>query len=205
MPLQSCRPGVGIRIHGNDLIRGFLTTSLEEGLTDLLREHRLRYPHIQIQDVYKLLHQAVFGSGHAIPDVAQARAWLETEASHLGPSFESPLIEPISPRGGMLRVHLRPYLALTADLEPLFSCFVRTATDHHGSLEEMNEWVTLVSPAAHRAGLSFPVADFQAFMQNMQILNFPAIHHSEIYVRHYQPAYRVVAARFIKSVLAVCR
>jgi len=35
-------------------------------LAALITRHVQRYPEIDILDVYKLLHQAVFGPGHAI-------------------------------------------------------------------------------------------------------------------------------------------
>jgi hypothetical protein len=181
-------------------------TGLKEGWSTVLAEHFQRYPHLQLQDVYKLLHQAVLGSGHAIRDAEQARRWLEEEAS--GPplgGFESPLIEPVSPEGSMLRVHLRPYLACSTDLEPLLSGFIQTAAEMPGSLEGMKEVSLLAGEAAHLAGLPFLSVEVREYMNGMQAQNFPAVHHSKEYVRHYQPAYRVVAAKFIPAILAVCR
>ena len=42
-------------------------------LGSLLRNHFNRYPLMQVQDVYKLLHQAAMGSEHAVVDETNAR------------------------------------------------------------------------------------------------------------------------------------
>ena len=69
-----------------------MTASLSLRLDRLLTEHSNRYPHLQVQDVYKLLYQAAMGSGHATPDAARARSWLEEEIHHLTPGADQPLV-----------------------------------------------------------------------------------------------------------------
>src|SRR5262249_47815609 len=65
-----------------------------------LTAHPLRrYPRMELADVYKLLHQAAMGSGHAIEDPAEARAKLEEELTHLGEGPDDPVADPISPDG----------------------------------------------------------------------------------------------------------
>ena len=170
----------------------------------ILADHRLRYPHLQLQDLYKLLHQAVLGSEHAIQDVSQAQTWLEQEASDLAPGFMTPLIEPIAPRGKMLRVHLRPYLACTLNLAPLLSGFIHTAEHHQGSLDGLQAVLSQVETVVDQADLPFSVPEIREFFQDMDRRGFPAVHHSETYVENYQPAYRVVSSDFIAPILAAC-
>jgi hypothetical protein len=57
----------------------------DEKVAALIRIHIQRYPAIDILDIYKLLHQAVFGPGHAITAVKAAREWLERETETLAP------------------------------------------------------------------------------------------------------------------------
>ncbi|HCM96863.1 MAG: hypothetical protein A2X25_05395 [Chloroflexi bacterium GWB2_49_20] len=89
-----------------------MTASLVNRLSRLLLEHSARYPHLQVQDVYKLLYQAAMGSGHAVPDAARAQAWLEEEMRSLKADAHQPLVEQISPEARLerriVRVHLHP-------------------------------------------------------------------------------------------------
>ena len=45
----------------------------------LLGQHLQRYPRMELTDIYKLLHQAAIGAGHAIRHPTQARAALHAE------------------------------------------------------------------------------------------------------------------------------
>ena len=81
----------------------------------LLGQHLQRYPRMELADVYKLLHQAAMGPGHALRDPAQARDALRSECAALEPGGQDPLVDPISPDGQLARVHLRPWLAAGRD------------------------------------------------------------------------------------------
>jgi hypothetical protein len=61
--------------------------------------------------LYKLLHQAILGSGHAISDLEGARKWLERELTEMDSRYDETAIDPISPDGEIVRVHLRPIIA----------------------------------------------------------------------------------------------
>jgi len=41
-------------------------------VNQLLSQHIARYPRMQLDDIYKLLHQAALGPGHAVKDTAAA-------------------------------------------------------------------------------------------------------------------------------------
>ncbi len=59
---------------------------MKAGEIDPIEVHLLRYPLMGAEDLYKLVHQAVFGSEHAVPDPTTARRWLEEELAALGPA-----------------------------------------------------------------------------------------------------------------------
>ena len=50
--------------------------------------HLETHPFAGAEDLYKFLHQAVFGPGHAISDRGAAEAWMESEIEGLGPPIE---------------------------------------------------------------------------------------------------------------------
>ncbi len=182
-----------------------MTASLSSRLDHLLTDQSDRYPHWQVQDVYKLLYQAALGSGHAVPDAARARSWLEEEISHLIPDANQPLIEHISPETNrernLVRVNLRPFLAASANSELLLDAFVRTANEFAGSISRLERYLSLLCQMPSRADFHFSIKDFENFVGEMRNQDYPAVHHSQLYARHYQPAYRVVAQEFLEPIL----
>ncbi len=142
---------------------------------------------MQIQDIYKLVHQAAMGSEHAALDPSSAREWLERELDEMGEGPVEPLMDPISADGEMLRVHLRPYVSSGSHIEMLLDAFLRTANDFHGEDDVLEaNWESVV-----RTHL-FPAPAMDEFIGVMKAHNFPAVHHSETYKQIYKPAYRVV-------------
>jgi hypothetical protein len=158
----------------------------------ILRSHLTRYPAMQIQDVYKLIHQAALGSEHAAPDPESARKWMEREIAEMGDGPSESVIDPISPDGEIVRVHLRPFASRGGSLEKLVEAFIRTATEYRGEIALLeNYWATAVRLE------NFPAADMDNFFQPMKADNFPAVHHSSEFKKAYSPAYRVIARKFL--------
>ena len=160
-----------------------------------------RYPLMQPVDLYKLLHQAAMGAEHAAPGEAVARAWLEREMGSLGEGPEEPLLDPISPGGTVLRVHLRPYLAAGGDPERLLAAFLQTGREHQGSTERLAQWGQVAVQMAESGRLPFEPEQLRALLQGQASQGFGAAHHSRQYAESYRPAYRVVAAAFLPSPL----
>lgn len=159
-------------------------------LEDILRAHFVRYPEMQIQDVYKLIHQATMGSGHAVTDPESARLWLERELAEMGDGVPEPMIDPISDDSQLARVHLRPFLAQGGDAQKLLAAFIRTANEFRGDEEIfMREW-----DIATRMGI-FPPAEMDDFIHSLR--GYPAVHHSAHYNQLYRPAYRVILQKYL--------
>ena len=157
----------------------------------ILRSHLSRYPVMQIQDLYKLVHQASMGSEHAVTDTQSARNWLTRELAEMGEGLLEPLIAPISADGEIARVHLRPYIAAGHDPDLLLEAFIRTASDYHGDVRLLEQyWQAAVTTA------KFPAAKMDKFFLSMKAKFYPAVHHSTEYEKLYRPAYRVVALAF---------
>jgi hypothetical protein len=161
-------------------------------LETILRDQFVRYPSMQLQDVYKLIYQAALGAEHTIADLEGTRQWLERELAEMGEGPDEPVMESISDDGPMVRVHLRPYVAQGGDPEALLGAFVRTANEYRGRVQTLkNNWSIV-------AGLGYhSVVEMEAFTQSVQARDYPAVHHSTEYKRLYRPAYRVVWQKFI--------
>lgn len=154
---------------------------------------------MELQDLYKLLHQGALGSEHAVPGYQQVVDWLTSEVARLaaeGPSaadLPGPLIESVAPGGEIVRVHLRPYLAAGWDTGPLLEAFVRTAAEFPRSEERLVLFAGIAEAMARAGQLSVDPDSLRQFFRSREREGFPAMHHSEAFEAEYRPAYRVVA------------
>lgn len=165
-------------------------------LQQILENHFFRYPNMQVQDLYKLLHQAALGSEHTVGDPEAAKKWLERELVEMGAGLEEPMVDPISPGGEILRIQLRPYIQAGGDPQVLLAAFLRTANEWNGSKELLRENGQLAAQLAENSHLPLQKVEIQVFFAKMEVLDYPAAHHSTLYTDQYRPAYRVIASRF---------
>jgi hypothetical protein len=167
-------------------------------IATLLGQHLARYPLMTMPDIYKLLHQAAMGSGHAVTDLKAARQWLSNEANSLTPGTAAdPLLDPISPDGKLARVHLRPYLATRMALEDLAQAFVQTAQAYPPAPDRLLRFCSCLGDLADARKLPFTRLAVEAYVAQIAAENYPAVHHSRQYADAYRPAYRVVATEFL--------
>jgi hypothetical protein len=172
-----------------------VTTALQ----GILQDHAARYPAMQVQDLYKLLHQAAMGSEHAVHDEQAAHEWLVREMAEMGSGPDEPLLDPLFADGQFLRIHLRSYLRAGKNPEKLLQAFIHTANDWHGSTENLKEYAAAAAQQAQAGIGSIRREEIEAFFVKMEAQGFPAVHHSEVYLRLYRPAYRVVARQFLEE------
>lgn len=165
----------------------------------LLTGQMKTYPQMQIQDVYKLLHQASFGSEHAVESETAAREWLMNEVKDLSKDANEPLLQFISPDKKLVRVNLRPYIARNLDLEKLNSAFVKTANSYKGRTDTFIKFWNYAEELAAKKKLPFGMREMQEFFAEQKAKNFPAVHHSEKYEAAYHPAYRVVLLELLNK------
>jgi len=158
-----------------------------------------RYPLMEVQDIYKLIHQASMGSKHAVQDLDVARAFLEREVNELADGPEEPIEDFISADGRMARINLRPYVASNASLENLFDAFVRTANEFEGSTMRFKRYRSYAERLTGESSFPFSRTAIRTFFDQMDVAGFPAVHHSASYATAYQPAYRVVLYEFLDN------
>ncbi len=107
-------------------------TDWNEKAQTLFLDHLRRYPLMQLQDMYKLIHQAAFGSEHAIENTQAALRFLREEWETMGEGPQEPLRDPISADGDIIRVHLRTYSAAGGCIETFHRAFMETARTCRG-------------------------------------------------------------------------
>ena len=164
----------------------------------ILADQAARYPLMDIQDVYKLIHQAAMGSEHAVSDAAAAQQWMDREIAALAEGPDDPLFDPLTPDSQLVRVHLRPYLAGGGDPGALVRAFVETANTYPGSVDRLRRFWQVAEQSAEAGTLPFSRDAMAAFLAEQAEAGYPAMHHSEQYEAAYAPAYRVVARQHLE-------
>ena len=155
------------------------------------------YPVMDVQDWYKLLHQAAMGNRHLGVDDSLIYAYLLGEWERIEASVDEPLIEYISPDSSVVRLNLRPFKAsggapddVFASMKKTWDSFVPSETQFEVLLGELRE-------ASRQGMLEVPEETVAKYIEEQRRLRFPAVHHSEEYEANYRPAYRVLERRFI--------
>lgn len=159
----------------------------------ILIDNQRHYPLWDVDDVNKLIHQSAMGNEHAIRDEDQVREFLLSELRGLGPGPDESLIDPISPDGSVVRVHLRPFSALNLNEEFLFQAFVHTAKTIPPSGDRLIEYADLAAKLVETGDLQLNPKAFVEYIERLRAAGFPAVHHSQRYEQQYKPAYRVIA------------
>jgi hypothetical protein len=165
----------------------------------LLGQHLQRYPRVELADIYKLLHQAAMGAGHAVRDPDTARAMLRSEAQSLGEGPPDPIADPISPDGKLARIHLRPYVAAARDLDALADAFVDTARRFPASPEKLAKFCGCLGDLADAQGIPFSRAHVSEYFDAIAAQGYPVVRHSDAYRSAYRPAYRVVLLELLPA------
>lgn len=166
---------------------------------DVVISHCMRYPLLQVEDLYKLTHQASLGSEHAVKDIDGARAWMVREIDQLPASSQEPQTDIISPATGIARVHLGPFIKAGGEPEALLQAFVRTANEYRGSSLLLKEYWKNIENLAENAVIKFNLEDLGITISRMEAAGFPAVHHSAQYAAAYHPSYRVIAVQFLPA------
>ncbi len=161
------------------------------------------FPHSTLQDIYKSFFQDNFGPGHAIPDSAQATAWLRNELAKVE-QMDVQLYEPTGYKGNYYRVALATVVGGKVRADALLSAFLRSVRAVHSSEVEVwaKEWEQIEGIIATME-LYLPNYDVDAkAIKEMLATGHYAVHHSRLYNEHYAPHYRIIAKEiFEKEIL----
>jgi len=169
-----------------------------ESLVKLFHQHISWYPRMEPRDLYKLLYQGVMGPEHLIASQEEFTRYLKVEFRRLRPDLHERLFEPVLPDQSLLRLNLRPFKSRQIPLESLVPLLLETAGSFSGELTALRAaWKGFVQSCEHGWITNFNIREVNQFTSWLEKMEFPAVHHSEVYRREYQPAYRLIAAQFI--------
>jgi len=161
-----------------------------------------------LADIYKCLHQGVFGVGHIIGDPNSFVELLAREMAEAEPSSVEPVLENVSASASVFRLNLRPYRHKFADREKVgcmllakaciksAEAFTGTGRDFIASLEwfkALNNGGELV---VNGRTFMFPSRAVDFFLDQAKGFmwssgNIPVLGHSATYKQFNAPTYRV--------------
>ena len=159
------------------------------------KEHLLRhceqYPLLQVQDVFKFIHQSAFGCEHLVTDLAAVTDYIKKEADENRQAVSE--IEPLD--GDFCRVHLG-CLADGIAPETLGQLFYLSAQKSENGTTAAQEKIKALLSLTEEQKVPFSVAEIQSFASGWQQNGFCALRHSESFRKAYAPAYRVIKKEY---------
>lgn len=167
-----------------------------------------RYPKMQPQDVVKLVYQHVFGNGHMVSDRQTSLDFMKKEYetvkfAHAGEDWSKvPFTEDIG------NWYTRVNLLAVKDEEQLISlndAFVASAELGGGSQEYFLSRLYFLRELASYGLFEFDEEDMEAYLEQYEKDGYPMVSHSGRYKEFYDPAYRVVDARYIRLLPLITR
>ncbi len=166
-----------------------------EDVRYIVQQHDIWYPLMELRDYYKLLYQGVMGSEHIIETSEGFSDWLRQELASVEPIPGERLLEPIRRDHALFRLNLRPYKARGVDLAQLVPALISSSHEITGTKAELRQaWGIFSGWCAEGIPARFEAGDLEAFNHRLDELDYPAMHHSEMYSRAYHPAYRLLSA-----------
>ena len=164
----------------------------------LIKQHIQARPAMEVQDIYKLLFQGICGAEHSMPSLDMFVIRLHAELASLKPVSGEPSIEVIRHDNRLRRINLRPYVAITKDIDWLVEVCLKTGMQKWGTEYDLVEiWQAFLSflDAGYFPTINKDKA--KSFHTWIRDHNFPVVHHSKQYTKVYNPAYRLVAEEYL--------
>ncbi len=163
----------------------------------LIRYHLNQHQDMDVQDVYKLLFQGVFGAEHLLQDIDKARNYLYQEFSAVNTLSLEALLEPVSVGGEIVRLNFRPAKSAGYTWQTVWDVFVASSENAGGNKKEFETIWRDTIVLCRQSEWPFDADKMSEMGNEMAAEDYPPLHHSQAYKNANKPAYRVVK----KSVL----
>lgn len=158
-------------------------------LQNILEDQFSKYKKIQVEDVYKLLYQSVFGAEHFICEKARQNFYKEFEKAK---PERGMIFEKISPVFEIYRANIKAYKHYNGTKEELFSLFQETAKIKAGNPNVFKVLWEQFKKINDEKGY-FPIKKISKFEKKYSIPEkLPVLHHSKKYRKANKPSYLIV-------------
>jgi hypothetical protein len=160
-------------------------------LTELVNYHLDLHKDAELRDLYKLVHQSVFGPEH-LGEGASENAIAEEMKGAEDVGFEEPLLEPISIDAGACRVNLSTAREQSIPASLLAEAMRSSAPIFAGDQSEFALRWRELGDCLEQLARKFDIQDYRKLTSAMAEKEFPPLHHSGPYREQNRPAYRVL-------------
>lgn len=160
-------------------------------MIEIVKKHLEKYPLMQEEDIYKLLHQSFFGPAHYVDDVLWAKKYLFAEAE----SCKDDVPEIIEVGGGYFRYTL---INNQQYLDSLCDAFVKSANTFNDNKDGFKELLDVIAEHLPNKELK---NKYVKLAKDLSTFDYPAVSHSQIYRENYRPHYRIVHKDYIKDII----
>jgi len=161
-----------------------------QALSDLINYHIDAHQGFELVDVYKLLHQSVFGPEHLGAGASERS--IEREMNDAGSEPEEPLLEPISMDLSACRIHFRAMKRLGISPAIVARAMKESAAQFSRDRGEMFRLWHEVGTSLGELSGGFRREDFEELTRRVGEKDYPPMHHSSSYRERNRPAYRVL-------------
>lgn len=158
-----------------------------------LLEHAARYPLLQIEDVFKFLHQSALGCEHMVRSQELAVSYIESE---LAASTSTPVADVEELDGDFCRVHLS-YLRHGLSPKTLGRIFFLSAKPQQNGASLLQAKLEVAYDLIRHSLLPISPLYFISKKEEWRSLDFAALHHSSVFKSAYAPAYRVINRKYV--------
>ena len=155
----------------------------------LLKEHYVNFPAMEVQDAVKFLYQHYMGPGHLVVDKEAAAARLQTEWDAVTPDKTTPLSYPLG--NGLCRLNLSACKALGLSISTVLKIFLLSCQHIIPEPDKLEQSLELVHT------LPFPKEQADAYLSQYRAAGCPMVSHSPQFRQLYSPAYRVVSEYYV--------
>lgn len=158
--------------------------------------HYTTYPKLQIQDVFKFLHQSAMGSEHIVSSFEKATQCIKDEYDR-GVVKNKIFVEKLD--GGYSRVHLS-CIDYGVSAQTLGEMLFLSAKKEIDGVSKLKEKLKIAEKMVAENLLPFDIDEFRKEVRKWEKEGFPAIHHSQAFRETYKPAYRVVSDKYAQLI-----
>ena len=168
---------------------------------DIMVMHINQYPLMQIEDMFKLFHQASFGPAHfnKQPSLDFIMKYLDEELSHVDVHDEKPSVMQIG--DGYVRIDLLAIKKGEITKGDLAQAFYQSMLDdinRNQAISQFKVYCNVLLELITDRKVSFDDKEVISHLKWYIDQDYPAVHHSKQYQSHYTPHYRVVHINHIK-------
>ena len=164
-------------------------------LSQLLKEHYVNFPDMEVQDAVKLLYQHFMGPGHLMADDRVVLECLNAEWESVHADERAPLFHSVG--NGLYRLNLNACKAIGLSTKTVARLFLLTAQRFQPDPEGFQAALELVR------SLPFPREDTARYLADYRSKGCPMVSHSEQFRHQYTPAYRLVSEYYVNILPAL--